>query len=139
MLLIQIETPYALVGLTLISGILAWIIKNVFWGPLQTAKEDISKLGKDMIAIQSAIKYYFETTAKGAAMVLDSDNPAPPEIRALLQKHAKGNLTENGERQQLMAWLRKTYKDEKAVKGERATALAMLAAVGALKRLEVQS
>lgn len=125
MLLIQIETPYAILIAGAFLGLFAWLCKKVV------------TLGEQMVAVQTAIKYYFETTAKGAAIVLDSDNPAPPEIRLLLKKHAEGKLTKNGERQQLMEWLKATYQDESATKSERGTALAMLAAVGALKRLGV--
>lgn len=62
-------TPWLL---GLIAMALGWLFKTVI------------QLGKDVVAVQTAFKYYLDNKTKGAAMVLDSDNPTPPDVRKFL-------------------------------------------------------
>lgn len=66
----QTLTPWFL---GLIATAIGWLFKSVI------------QLGKDVIAIQTAFKFYVDNKAKGAAMVLDSPNPTPEDMRKLPQ------------------------------------------------------
>jgi|ERR1700738_532997 len=97
-------------GLALILG---WIVKTLI------------QAGKDIVALQTTIQYYVERQTNDAAVRLDVSNPAPPEIRDLLQKHLAGELAEV-ERRALTSWLRQVGTNPKADSSERSAALQLL-------------
>ena len=101
---------YLQAGLAATAG---WLIKN----QIQT--------GKDVVALQTTIQYYVERQSRDAAVRLDVANPAPPEIRELLQKHIHGELTD-AERPELTSWLRQVGTNPKADSSERSAALQLL-------------
>lgn len=108
--------------LGLLSAAVAWIFKTV----IQTDKE--------VVALKTAFKIYVEGTAKGAARVLDSPNPTPPEMRVLLRKYERKELTET-ERDELKRWLRDLKNAPDADKSERSAAVQLLASMEAMKAL----
>ena len=111
--------PYLLGALVTAVG---WLFKTA----IQT--------GKDVVALQTAFKIYVEGTAKGAARVLDSPNPTPPEMRVLLRKYERKELTDD-ERTQLKQWLRELKNAPDADKSERSAAVQLLASMEAMKAL----
>ena len=90
--------------------------------------------GKDTVALQTAFKFYLEHTSKGAARLLDSPNPTPPTMRALLRKYVDGMLTRE-ERLVLTEWLRETTDNPNVSKSERTAAIQLLAAMETVKLL----
>lgn len=112
-------TPVVLGLLTMAVG---WLFKTVI------------QQGKDIVGIQTALKIYFEGTAKGAARVLDSPNPTPPEMRQLLRKYYEHEASES-ERSELKTWLVGVIHDPKSPKSERSAAIDILAAWDAMKIL----
>jgi hypothetical protein len=103
-------TTYLQAGL---AGVLTWIVKTLI------------QQGKDQVKLQTVVQYYVEQQSRDAATRLDVANPAPPEIRALLQKHIHGELSKV-ERPQLTAWLRQVGTNPKADSSERSAALQLL-------------
>jgi hypothetical protein len=101
---------------------IAWLFKSVI------------QLGKDVVAIQTAFRIYLEGTSKGAARVLDSPNPTPPQMRVLLRKYERKELTEE-ERGDLKQWLRELKNAPDADKSERSAAVQLLASMEAMKAL----
>jgi len=91
--------------------------------------KSVIQLGKDVVGLQTAFKFYLERTSKGAAMVLDSPNPTPPEVRRLLQKHVAGGKLTGDERETLLGYLRRLKNDQEAPKSERSAAIQLLAAM----------
>jgi|SRR5688572_15767670 len=106
----------------LLSASVAWLFKTVI------------QQGKDLTAVQTALKIYFEGTAKGAAKVLDSPNPTPEHMRVLLRKFYQNHATEP-EKDELRNWLKQLCNDPKAPKSERSAAIDILAAFDAMKVL----
>lgn len=111
--------PYLL---GLLSAAVAWLFKTVI------------QYGRDLIALQTAFKIYLEGTAKGAAKVLDSPNPTPPEMRVLLRKYERRKLTDE-ERVLLKQWLKELKNAPDADKSERSAAIQLLASMEAMKAL----
>lgn len=112
-------TPVILGLLTMAVG---WLFKTVI------------QYGKDITAVQTALKIYFEGTAKGAARVLDSPNPTPPEMRQLLKKYYEHGANED-ECRELKEWLRNVVDDPSSPKSERSAAIDILSAWDAMKIL----
>lgn len=112
-------TPYFF---GLVAAAIAWLFKSTI------------QHGKDVVALQTAFRIYVEGTAKGAARVLDSPNPTPPEIRVLLRKYERKELTVD-ERAKLKEWLRDLKDAPDADKSERSAAVQLLASMEALKAL----
>lgn len=106
----------------LIAGAVGWLFKTVI------------QLGKDVVAIQTAFKFYMETTAKGAAKVLDSPNPTPPEMRVLLRKYRNGEITKE-DKERMRCWLTDLVNDPTCPKSERSAAIDILAAMDTVKLL----
>ena len=106
-------TPYILAGV----GLVAYVLKQL-----------VSQ-GNRITAIEASI----ETASKGAAMILNSANPAPPEIRNLLRIHSREKLTED-QRNQLMAWLRAHIDDQTAPRDERGVSLQLLGGLDVVAR-----
>lgn len=106
----------------LLTMAVSWLFKTVI------------QQGKDITAVQTALKIYFEGTAKGAAKVLDSPNPTPPEMRQLLRKYYEHDANEE-ECKELKVWLRGVVDDPKSPKSERSAAIDILAAWDAMKIL----
>lgn len=115
----QSLTPYFL---GLLATAIAWLFKTVI------------QQGKDTVALQIAFKYYIESKAQGAAKVLDSPNPTPPEMRQLLKRYYKGEASE-AEKRQLCDWLDALIEDPSSPKPERSAAIEIRAAMGAMKIL----
>jgi hypothetical protein len=111
--------PWILGLLTMAVG---WLFKTVI------------QHGKDVAVIQTALKFYFEGTAKGAAKVLDSPNPTPEEVRVLLRRYYRNEATED-ECQELQVWLREMVDDPKYPKSERSAAIDILSAMKAMQIL----
>lgn len=116
---IQSLTPYFL---GLLATAVAWLFKTVI------------QQGKDTVALQTAFKYYVESKAQGAAKVLDSPNPTPPEMRELLRRYYSGTATE-AENKELRQWLKALIDSPESPKSERSAALDILAAMGTMKIL----
>ena len=116
---VQSLTPYFL---GLLATAVAWLFKTVI------------QQGKDTVALQTAFKYYIESRAQGAAKVLDSPNPTPPEMRQLLKRYREGTATE-AENKELRQWLKTLIDNPTSPKSERSAALDILAAMGTLKLL----
>lgn len=111
--------PYVFAGL---AAAIAWLFKTA----IQT--------GKDIVAIQTTLKFYFEYQAKGAAKVLDSDNPTPPEIRPLLKRYYRDEATES-DKEEIKVWLHCLIEDPKSPKSERSAALDILSAMESIAML----
>lgn len=112
-------TPYFF---GLIAAAIAWLFKSTI------------QYGKDLVALQTAFKIYVEGNAKGAARVLDSPNPTPPEMRILLRKYERKELSDE-ERIQLKQWLKDLKNAPDADKSERSAAVQLLASMEAMKAL----
>lgn len=108
----------------LIAMAIGWLFKTTI------------QYGKDLVALQTAFKMYVEGTAKGAARVLDSPNPTPPEIRILLRKYERKDLTAD-ESAKLREWLKSLKDAPDADKSERSAAVQLLASMEALRALKV--
>lgn len=115
-------TPYILAALSVQTGVLAWLVKR-----------SIAQ-GENYIALRTAFRFYLVQTGKGAAEVLDSPNPTPPDMRLLLRKYVNGSLSEPEERRKLKTWLYEV-KDSNAPKSERSAAIQLLAAMEASRLL----
>ena len=111
------------VFLGLLAAAVAWLFKTVI------------QQGKDVVRIETAFKYYLEEKSKGAAMVLDSPNPTPPDMRILLRKYYAGMATK-AEVDQLKQWLSDFIEDQSVKKSERSAALDILSSIDAIKILE---
>lgn len=107
----------------LIAAAVAWLFKTVI------------EQGKAQVALKTAVTIYFEGMGKGAAKVLDSPNPTPPEIRVLLRKYERREL-DDSERQRLKQWLRDLKNSPDADKSERSAAVQLLASMEAMKVLK---
>jgi len=112
-------TPYFM---GLIAAAVAWLFKTVI------------EQGKAQVALKTAVTIYFEGMGKGAAKVLDSPNPTPIEIRVLLRKYERKELSDE-ERSQLKAWLKDLKDSPDANKSERSAAVQLLASMEAMKAL----
>lgn len=112
--------PYLL---GLLSAAVAWLFKTVI------------QYGRELVALQTAFKIYLEGTAKGAAKVLDSPNPTPPEIRVLLRKYTRKELHSEEEKEQLREFLKELTHSPDADKSERSAAVQLLASMEAMKAL----
>lgn len=115
----DINVTTVIVGL--ISAAVGWLFKTTI------------QLGKDFVELRTAFRYYLERTGKDSAMVLNSPNPTPPEIRELLQRHIAGRWLDDKERERLAAYLRELRNDFTAPKSERNAAIQLLAAMETLK------
>jgi len=116
-------TPYVLTGWALIVGLVGWLIKEQI------------KQGKDLVILQTAFRIYVETKLGGAAKVLDSPNPTPPEIRLLLRQWQQGTLDAEG-RETLISWARAVRDNPARSRSERNAATDVLASIKALKFLD---
>lgn len=91
--------------------------------------------GKDLVAVQTTLKIYFERQGQGVAKLLDSNNPTPEHIRALLREYRKGDL--NGEElRTLKEGLRQMMNDKAVPRNERGMAMQFLGSIEAIKELE---
>ena len=117
----QSLTPYFM---GLIAAAVAWLFKTVI------------EQGKAQVALKTAVTIYLEGMGKGAARVLDSPNPTPPEIRDLLRKYERKDLNTE-ERQRLRQWLRDLKDSPDANKSERSAAVQLLASMEAMRSLGV--
>lgn len=129
-------TPYILAGITIAVGLISWLFKQLIWQPQQDLKKAVGELKeevvggqKDVVRLQEAFKYYLSVQSKGAAMVLDSPNPTPDEVRQLLQKQVAGQSLTLEEREQLIGYLRRLRNDPVVPKSERSAAIQLLAAM----------
>lgn len=111
----EVNITTGIIGL--IAAAVAWLFKSVI------------QMGKDVVRLQEAFKYYLSAQSKGAAMVLDSPNPTPDEVRQLLQKHMAGQSLTDEERERLIGYLRRLRNDPTAPKSERSAAIQLLAAM----------
>lgn len=133
LLLVEIPTPYLVLGLGTIIGAFGSFVKFLL-ARVDKNRELIDEHGRDLVAIKTSLKFYFESIGKGAAVVLDSPNPTPPRMRELLNKHVLGSLTPD-ERAELVAWLKTVRNDNTAKKSERSAAITLLASMGAIDRM----
>lgn len=104
-------TTYLQAGL---AGVLAWIVKTLI------------QQGKDQVKLQTVVEFYVERQTRDAAIRLDVPNPAPPEIRVLLQKRIQGEVLTDDERPLLVTWLKETGTNPMADSAERSAALQLL-------------
>lgn len=89
--------------------------------------------GQEQARLRTIIEYYIERQTRDAAARLDIPNPAPPEIRKLLQKHIQGEELTDEERPLLVTWLKEVAVADKA---ERSPALQLLTGIATSKRNE---
>lgn len=111
-----------------------WILGLIATAVAWLFKSEIQQ-GKDIVALQTAFKYYLDSKSKGAAMVLDSDNPTPPDMRILLKKYSN-NTASKEEVNELKVWLKGLIESNEASKSERSAALDILSGMGAMKILD---
>jgi nucleoid-associated protein YgaU len=97
-----------------VAAVLAWMVKTQI------------QQGKDQVKLQTVMEFYVERQTRDAAIRLDVPNPAPPEIRVLLQKRIQGEPLTDDERPLLVTWLKTTGTDPKADGAERSAALQLL-------------
>lgn len=117
-------TPYILSVLGVLIAVIGWLCKQSI------------QQGKDIVAVQTAVRFYLETVGKGAAMVLNSPNPTPKPMQELLRKYVENHLTD-AERNELRAWLKEITQDPHADKAKFSAAIQILGAMGAQKRMAV--
>lgn len=116
-------TPFILAGLSLLTGVAAWLVKR-----------SVSQ-GEALVALQTAFKFYLDNKTKGAAMVLDSPNPTPDKMRVLLKKYYEGEATK-AEIKELAEWLESLVTAPGIPKSERSAAIDVLAGMGAMRILD---
>ena len=102
-------------------AILGWIVKSLI------------QLGRDYERLRTVVEYYVERESKDAAKRLDIPNPAPPEIRILLQKHIQGETLNDDERPLLVTWLHEAGSNPMTDSSERAAALKLLTGIATMK------
>lgn len=85
--------------------------------------------GKEQVRLRTILEYYVERQTRDAAIRLDVPNPAPPEIRKLLQKHIQGEALTGAERPELITWLTAQGTNAKADPAERSAALQLLTGI----------
>lgn len=113
-------TPYLAAAF---AAAIAWLFKQAI------------QVGKDLTKIQTIIEYYVERQTRDAAIRLDIPNPAPAEIRFLLQKHIQGEKLNNDERTQLITWLQTMGTNADADAAERSAALQLLTGIKTINKL----
>jgi hypothetical protein len=113
-------TPYLAGGF---AAALAWLFKSAV------------QSGKDIVKLQSVMEYYVERQTRDAAVRLDIPNPAPPDIRKLLQKHIQGEPLTDDERPELITWLQAMGTNPDADAAERSAALQLLTGIKTIARL----
>lgn len=118
-----VELSVANTALALIGAAVAWLFKSSI------------QYGKDIAVLQNTIEYYIKKSVAGAAVVLDSPNPAPMEIRILLRKQVNGDLDDPAERDKLVAYLAQVIDDPNSPKSEKSAAFTMLNGMEAAKLL----
>lgn len=111
-------TPYLAAAF---AAAIAWLFKQAI------------QVGKDLTKIQTIMEYYVERQTRDAAIRLDIPNPAPPEIRFLLQKHIQDEKLNNSERTQLITWLQEMGTNPEADAAERSAALQLLTGIKTVK------
>lgn len=87
--------------------------------------------GQEQARLRTIMEYYIERQTKDAAARLDIPNPAPADIRKLLQKHIQGEDLTDEERPLLVTWLKEVALADKA---ERSAALQLLTGIATTKR-----
>lgn len=116
-------TPFILFAFASILSLQVWLTKRSF------AQETSHKL------LQQAVAFYIENAGKGAAILLNTPNPAPEHIRPLLSKFTHGQLKDPDERQQLLEWAKTAASDRESPRDERGIAYGLVGALGALKKM----
>lgn len=121
-------TPYILFGLGLVVTLQTWLVVRSFQA--ETRFE----------LLKQAFEFYVENAGKGAAVILNRPNPVPVNIQPLLRSHIEGKLKDPEQRQTLLDWARSVAlsKEKDATQEQRdrrGVAFALVAAIGAVKRL----
>jgi len=111
-------TPYILAALGVLMAVVGWLCREVI------------RMGKDLVELRTAFKIYIQLSGKGAATALDSPNPTPEPIRVLLRRYKAGTLTE-GERLELVEFLKAFRKDPNEDKFEKDAATRLLSSMQA--------
>ena len=112
-------TTYLQAGL---AAVLTWIVRTLI------------QQGQSQVKLQTIVEYYVERESRDAAKRLDIPNPAPPEIRALLQKHIQGETLNDDERPLLVTWLHEAGNNPLTNSSERAAALKLLTGIATMKK-----
>lgn len=91
----------------------------------------------DITELKTIIKYYIERQTQDAAVRLDKANPAPADIRALVQTHIRGQKLNEQEFTKLRTWLAwtGTGNNPDADSTERSAALQLLTGIETVQRL----
>lgn len=118
----EVHVTLNTVVIGLITAAVAWLFKTTI------------QHGNRLIAIETAFKFYLERSAAGAARVLDSPNPTPPEMRDLLKKFRQHEISAE-EHQQLVDYLRSVTKNPSVPKSEQSAAWQMLTSIETLEML----
>lgn len=120
--LIEVGTPYLVILCGVLVSVIGWLCNKTV------------KSGNDIVGLQVALKYYFDNAGKGAALLLNTPNPAPPHIRPLLDRYVKGKLEEE-DKKTLFEWACSLAEDVKADREERGIAYQLVAAIGGIRRI----
>lgn len=120
---VSVLMPFVLFVLALIVSLQIWLVKRSF------AQENSFNL------LKQAVTFYIDSAGKGAAILLNTPNPAPTHIRPLLEKFSRGKLDKLEERQMLMDWAKTVAIDPNCPNDERGIAYQLAGAIGALKRI----
>lgn len=117
---IHVTVTTAIIGL--MAAAIGWLFKTVI------------QYGNRLTAVETAFKFYLERSATGAAKVLDSPNPTPPEMRELLKKFRRKTISPQ-EQQELVDFLRRQIKDASLPKYEQSSYWQMLTSIETLELL----
>lgn len=118
----EIHVTVTTAAIGLIAAAVSWLFKTTI------------QHGNRLIAIETALRFFLERSASGAAKVLDSPNPTPPEMRTLLKKFRDHSINER-EREELIAYLRSVARDKSVPKSEQSAAWQMLTSIETLELL----
>lgn len=118
----EIHVTVTTAAIGLMAAAIAWLFKTVI------------SHGNRLIAIETALKFYLQSSASGAAKVLDSPNPTPPEIRLLLKKFRDESISRE-EQDKLICYLRGVTRDYSVPKSEQSAAWQMLTSIETLELL----
>lgn len=138
--MLSTAAPFLIIALTLLIAVVGYLVKeSISQGKLSVGFErDIRALVEGHKELKGALKYYLESVGKGAAILLDTPNPTPPDMQVLLRKHVDGTLDDD-ERARLTVWLRSVYRDDHLTRSERSAAVTLLASIEAIKRLSAKA
>lgn len=118
-------TPFILLGITLVVSLGVWLVTRSF------------KQENRINLLQQSFEFFIQQSGKGAAVLLNTPNPAPDHIRPLLRKYVNDELTDPEERDILLNWAKELTNDKTKSRDERSLAYTLVGTLGAEKQLPV--